>query len=549
MSAPQPTGLDADVARLRELAAGLAAAWAPITRRRVTSGQERAILRLLGVGGVDAAGRPLAVEVVDRYLSTGHHRLATGILLPFVAGLLEYETTPQALALDVASGAVDLGLESEVLGDPARRRLAESEARRLVAAGVDRIDANRVARRELQAVLGEPGRPLVGLSVREEVATDALAEARAAVRDGVDLLRVEVPSGRELTARLKAAGVTVRPWGPSAGQIAGAGDGADVAPTGSQRGLAALRSAIDRAAAERPGYVRLAIAAQALSAPEAAVVAGMERVDLVESDPIDEIVAVGVDPDRALADHAFARRILWRAGAGIVIGAGPLVVAPDLARGVPSDPAVRAGRALALQLLSAALAAAEGLPPDQVVIGAIPAWLLGEGEPFARAAAEICLRRTLLPDHPLVFVEPLDTPASGLVRGVQSPRGSWPFLLGALLPAPPAGAIVLRRTGEDGIRRIAADTRRAAAVAGELADSRDQGQLRGVSLDHARASLGAAISTLEGLSSGGWGTVVGERPDGVSGGAGWLGRGPDSVTDRADPFDPLAEALAAHPAG
>ena len=46
----------------------------------------------------------------------------------------------------------------------------------------------------------------------------------------------------------------------------------------------------------------------------------------------------------------------------------------------------RAGRALALQLLSAALAAQDGLPPDQLVLGAIPAGLLGEGEPFARAA-------------------------------------------------------------------------------------------------------------------------------------------------------------------
>jgi hypothetical protein len=65
-----------------------------------------------------------------------------------------------------------------------------------------------------------------------------------------------------------------------------------------------------------------------------------------------EIVANAVEPDRALADHAFAHRLARRAGTMIIVGPGPLVVAPDLSSGVPSDPATRAGRALALQLLA-----------------------------------------------------------------------------------------------------------------------------------------------------------------------------------------------------
>ena len=97
-------------------------------------------------------------------------------------------------------------------------------------------------------------------------------------------------------------------------------------------------------AADRRRYVRLATLGSALAAPEIAVVAGYERVDVVEIDPIAEIVDEGVDPDRALADHAFAHRLLRRAGAQVLVGPGPLVVAPDLARGEPSDAGSRAGR-------------------------------------------------------------------------------------------------------------------------------------------------------------------------------------------------------------
>jgi beta-lysine 5,6-aminomutase alpha subunit len=518
---------------LRERATALANDWAAAAALQRTAGQERALLRILGVGGLDAAGRPLAAEVVDRFLKAGPDRLGGGIILPFAIALLEYDLVPQALALDIASGAVDLALEGELLDVPERRATAEAEARRLVGSGMERIDANRVARRELIDVLGEPPRPWLGTSLVQPVAQDAAAEARAVIRDGCDLLRVEVPSGRELTARLHALGVTIRGWEPGDRPGGSADERLELQPTGSQRGLAALRSAVDACAAERPAYVRLQTTTPALSAPEAAVVAALERIDLVESDPIDEIVTVGVDPERALADHGFARRVLRRAGASIVIGAGPLVVAPDLTRGQPSDPGARAGRALALQLLGGTLALAQGMPAEHVFIGAMPAWLLGERRPFARAAAEISVRRALLPECPLVFAEPAD--------GLQS--GAWPCLVGALLPAAPAGALVVRSPVDGEFGQLAAATRAAAAVAAELSEAIGAGRLQGEALDHARQTISVAVETLEQIDARGWTAVVGQGMSAALDGAGWIGRGPASVSPRQAAFDPLADVL------
>src|SRR3954471_2046042 len=160
--------------RLIERANTLGAAWTARARASTTVGRERALLRMLGVGGLDAAGRPLAWSVVDRYLGDGPGRLAGRFLLPFAMGLVEYDLDPQRLALDIASGAVDLGLEAALLREPERRAVAEEEARRLIAAAIERIDANRTARTELVAVLGEAGRPWVGAAIGEPDLAGAL---------------------------------------------------------------------------------------------------------------------------------------------------------------------------------------------------------------------------------------------------------------------------------------------------------------------------------------------------------------------------------------
>ncbi|MEA2519235.1 MAG: beta-lysine 5,6-aminomutase alpha subunit, partial [Chloroflexota bacterium] len=413
--------------RIAERAETLAGAWAARARASTTVGRERALLRMFGVSGLDEAGRPLAWAVVDRYLGGGPDRLGGGIVLPFAMALAEYDVEPQQLALDVASGAVDLGLEAALLSEPDRRAIAEEAAGRLIAAAIDRLDANRTARAELIDVLGEPRRPWIGAAIAESDLAGALGEGRAAVAGGADLLQIAVPIGRELSDRLRLAGRDAPVWQPRTGAVDLDPDVLDMAPVGSQRALASLRRDLDELAAQRRGYVRLGIVPPALGMPESAIVAGFERIDVAVSDPLAEIADGDVAPDRALADHAFGQAILARAGVLVAVGAGPLVVGPDLSRGMPSTPASRAGRALALQVLAVAVARGNGLSDDQIVAGGMTSWLIGESDPVVCAAAEIALRRALLPNIGLVFDEPLaDGPAAA---------DMWPALVAALQPS------------------------------------------------------------------------------------------------------------------
>ena len=273
-----------------------------------------------------------------------------------------------------------------------------------------------------------------------------------------------------------------------------------------------------------------------LGVPEGAVVASFERVDLVEADPVAEIVAGGVDPDRALADHAFARRLHRRADTLISIGPGPLVVAPDLASGVPSDVATRSGRALALQLVGVALARADGIAAERIVVGAYPSWLADEAAATARVLAEVVIRRRAFPDHLMRFDEPSE-------HGEESAAvAAWPYLLTAALARAGTKSIVMRRRSHTDPRRAVAEARAAAATAADVAGVATPGPLSGAAEAHASAMVAAAMATLERLADLGWRAVVGEPPRRDDHGEGAVARGAiggDAVAERTESFDPL----------
>ncbi|HSW42439.1 MAG TPA: lysine 5,6-aminomutase subunit alpha [Patescibacteria group bacterium] len=515
-------------------AEGLAGAWGARARASTTPAGERALLRLFGVGGLDRDGVPLAAAVIERHFGDSRARLAAGIALPFAMALREYDISPQQLALDVASGAIDLAFEAELLAEPDRRAGAEAEASRIVGRALERIDANRTARVELFGVLGGAPWPLFGLSLSAPTMRGAADDAAALVAAGADLVRIRVPAGRELVLRLHDRGLEPEYWHPRDGRERAwppgrppADEDPSSVPSGSQRALTVLRARLDEAGAAAGRYVRLGTAATALAAPEQALVAALERVDVVEADPIAEIVTDGVDPDRALADHAFGHRILRRSGAMVVVGPGPLIVAPDLVRGLPADAGTRAGRAFAMQALAVALARGNGLGSGHLAAGALVPWLADERFPAAQALAAVALRRLAWPDLELVLEEPDLPPRT---------RARWPYLVGLALAVAGPGSIVLRRAAEpEEAVRAEETTRAAASLAAEVAEDPAAVLARPTVLERAEALLAAAESTLADLADEGWEAVLGPP----IGGPDFDRLGADAVVERSEAFDPL----------
>ncbi|MGA2514192.1 MAG: lysine 5,6-aminomutase subunit alpha [Candidatus Limnocylindrales bacterium] len=514
--------LSSEAEQLRRLAADLAGGLSRSARRAATIAQERAVLRMLGVDGLDRAGRPLAASLAERYCGSNAGRLARGVILPFAVALLEYDMPARDLALDGASGAIDLGLEAELLGRPDRLAAAEKKAAELLGAALSRFDANRTATRDMRDVLGLPREPWLGVALRATEVEAAAEETRAAIAEGADVIQVRVPASWEFAEARRHAGLdTPGLFEPEATQkrrrarrtwrrgARPARQAAEPVPAGSQRGLASLRKAADDAAARRRCYAGLMTVTSAFAAPEQAVVAGFERIDFVGADPIREIVEENVDPERALADHAFAHRLQARAGCRVVVGPGPLALGADVASGIPSDATTWAARALALQALGVELAVADGLPADRLLLSAIPDWAFGDADEGS-ILLQAWLRRAIFPGQALV----LDGPTGWLGSPGRAVAVVSAFAGGAasLVVEPGVSGRVSAASAE-----LASAARTARMVRATLGD----GALHGDAAELGAKTLRAASGVLAMLSAEGWESLLGPAGHGADGD--WLG--------------------------
>jgi hypothetical protein len=545
--------LQAQAELVRRRAADLAGELSRTARRTATIAQERAVLRMLGVDGLDRVGRPLSASLAERYFGSNRGRLARGVILPFVAALLEYDLPARDAALDVVAGAIDLGLEAELLERPDRLAATEKRASAMIDAALVRFDANRTVNRDMREVLGLPEQPWLGVALQETETLPAVAEIRGLVYGGADVIVVRVPASWEFAEARSHAGPQTSDFfefedrvrgrtGDRGGGRIGRGTGAaararsgrtgrrsqatkpdaERVPAGSQRGLAALREATDDAAARRGCHASLMTVASAFAAPEQAVVAAFERIDYVVGDPVREIVEDNVDPERALADHAFAHRLQARAGCRVVIGSGPLALGVDAAIGLPSDAVTRSGRGLALQALGVELALADGLPPDRLFLGAVPDWVGAEGIPDS-ILVESWLRSLVFHGYRLVVSGP-------------AARTSTPGGVAGLVSALAGGSasLVIQPAAVDRVDVVAADLGAAAAASRAIRATLGDGTLHGDAAEVAERTLRAARAALERLAAEGWESLLGPRGQDDSEDGGPERLGSSAVVERAD---------------
>ena len=107
----------------------------------------------------------------------------------------------------MASGAIDLGLEAELLERPDRLAAAEEHAARLLAAALARFDANRTAARDMRDVLGLADEPWLGVALQAAEVGPAADETKALVGEGADVVQVRVPASWEFAEARRQAGL------------------------------------------------------------------------------------------------------------------------------------------------------------------------------------------------------------------------------------------------------------------------------------------------------------------------------------------------------
>ncbi|MEU6556727.1 lysine 5,6-aminomutase subunit alpha [Streptomyces sp. NPDC046915] len=381
-------GLDGElVRRARVLAARAGRPVVDMARTHTTVAVERAALRLAGLSGADPEGIPWANRLVDAVRD--QVGLEHGVALPVWHALRE-GAAPDLAGLAARATARNVGFRVPEGVDADR---AVRDARRAMARGIAVIDGRREEREGMLRRWGRTAGPLIYLIVATGDIHEDVRQAVAAARGGADVIAVIRSTGQSLLDYV--------PDGATREGFAGT--------YATQENFRLMRAALDGVSAELGRYVRLTNYASGLCMPEIAVLAGLERLDMMLNDSMYGILFRDINPVRTFVDQRFSRQLHARAGIVINTGEDNYLTTAD---------AMQAAHTVtASQLLNEYFGKEAGLTDAQLGLG--HAFEIDPDLPdsFRMELAHALLARELFPDAPLKWMPPTKHMTGDIFRG------------------------------------------------------------------------------------------------------------------------------------
>jgi beta-lysine 5,6-aminomutase alpha subunit len=373
------------VDRCRELAAAIAGPVESFIAAHSTVSVERAALRLLGVDGVTADEVPLPNAVVDS-LSPGE--LGAGVALSFGKALAETGLEPQGLAEALTSGNTSLAQFAATPAEASRGAL-----RPYVDAALARIARQREERAARLERLPQFAPPLLYVIVASGNIYEDRAAAVAAAEAGAQVVAVIRSTGQSL--------LDFVPYGPTTEGFGGT--------YATQANFAIMRAALDDVGERLGRYVMLTNYASGLCMPEIAVMAALERLDMLLNDSMYGILFRDINMKRTFVDQHFSRML--NAFSGIIINTGEdnYLTTADA---VDQAPAV-----LASQFINEEFAHRAGLPDRQIGLGDAYEISPDLEDSFLYQIAQAQLAREIFPDAPLKYMPPTKHMTGDIFKG------------------------------------------------------------------------------------------------------------------------------------
>ena len=348
---------------------------------------ERTICRLLGIDGVDAGEVPLPNVVVEHLLEKGG--LPQGAAFWIGNAMVETGKNPQAIAEDVANGALDL------TAVPAH---GEAEIHAALAPIVEeslaKIRTRRKRREDFIASHGgEKQGPWIYLIVATGNIYEDVVQATAAARQGADVIAVIRTTGQSLLDYV--------PYGATTEGFGGT--------YATQENFRLMREAMDKVGEELGRYIRVCNYCSGLCMPEIAAMGAFEGLDVMLNDALYGILFRDINMQRTLIDQSFSRAI--NAYAGVVINTGEdnyLTTA---------DAVEEAHTVLASQFLNEAFALRAGLPEEQMGLGHAFEIDPDVENGFLYELAQAEMAREIFPNAPLKYMPPTKFMTGNIFRG------------------------------------------------------------------------------------------------------------------------------------
>ena len=366
---------EATIAEARALAKAIAEDTQSFVERHTTVTVERTICRLLGIDGVNEDQVPLPNVVVDHLKEK--NGLATGISFYLANAIIQTGKTPQEIAEAIDKGEMDLTTLPVASYEEIRKTINP-----LAEAAVAKIKENRSVREDYLQRFGDKEGPYLYLIVATGNIYEDITQAKAAARQGADVIAVIRTTGQSLLDYVPHGATTE-------------GFGGTVA---TQESFRLMRAALDEVGEELGRYIRLCNYCSGLCMPEIAAMGAIERLDVMLNDALYGILFRDINMKRTMIDQYFSRMINGYAGVIINTGEDNYLTTADAFE--------EAHTVLASQFINEQFALRAGLPEEQMGLGHAFEMDPDMTNGFLFEIAQAQMAREIFPKAPLKYMPP-----------------------------------------------------------------------------------------------------------------------------------------------
>ena len=374
------------VNRCRQASKVIADGIQPYIDENTTTAIERTVARLMGIDGVNSQGIPLPNVIVDHVNEA--EGLGKGLLYWLGNAILETGKTAQEIAGDVADRQLSL-FKLPVYG----LKEVKQKIRPIAVEAVNRLKKIREKRTLLQEKYPPGAKPWLYVIVATGNIYEDVAQARAAARQGADIIAVIRSTAQSLLDYV--------PYGATTEGFGGT--------YATQENFRIMRNALDEAGAEIGRYIQLVNYCSGLAMPEIAVMGAIERLDMMLNDAMYGILFRNINMKRTFIDQYFSRMI--NAYAGIIINTGEDNYLTT------SDAVEEAHVVLASQFINEELALRSGLRHEQIGLGHAFEINPDIEDGFLMEIAQAQLITMIFPDSPIKYMPPTKHMTGDIFKG------------------------------------------------------------------------------------------------------------------------------------
>jgi len=354
--------------------------------RHTTVSVERAVVRLLGVDGVDTMGVPLPNILIQQL--NEKRGLTLGSAFYIGNAMLELQKSPLAIAGQVAQGKINI-LNLPIHNRREIRAIVMDKACETIAL----IRENKAWRENFITEHGDQEGQLLYVIVATGNIYEDIVQAKAASRQGADIIAVIRSTGQSLLDYVPF-GATTEGFG---GTFA------------TQENFRLMRKALDEESIKLGRYIRLCNYCSGLCMPEIAAIGALERLDVMLNDALYGILFRDINMKRTMIDQHFSRLI--NAFAGVIINTGEDNYLTT------SDAYEEAGTVLASQFINEQLALQACIPEEQMGLGHAFEINPEIKNGFLFELAQAQMARQIFPRAPLKYMPPTKHMTGNVFKG------------------------------------------------------------------------------------------------------------------------------------